>query len=160
MPVSLEEFRAALAAPPSDDEVNEAELIGALSLVEDMPDDVIDTGDAAIEEWLRARGALEPTGEIRPQFNIFACVGAVGAAILTLGPAKIVKIKSALKAAGGVVTFVRKYKRAYDAARRDGQSIGASVRRGVREGASAAGPELQEALLDLFGISAVIGACT
>ncbi len=29
MPVSLEEFRAALAAPPSDDEVNEAELVGA-----------------------------------------------------------------------------------------------------------------------------------
>jgi len=147
---------AAASAAASAFTAEQAQLVAGLELIERMPESVIRSGHAAMASWLAADGVSTSTSK----YGIVGCVAAVGLALLTnFTPAKILKIKAALKAVGGARTFVTKLKPFYDAARRAGLSKSASLRQAVSRAASVAGPEARAALLDLFGVTAVIAAC-
>lgn len=145
-------------------------LIELLTAIENMPDHVIEQGNHAIEHYLEKETDFDfntnelSNGEIAIQpagiGGIASCVGAVGTAVVVnFTPAKIVKIKSALKAVGGATKFVKSLKPYYKMSREDKLSKTASLKQAVKLAAGDAGPDAKEALLDLFGVSAVIGAC-
>lgn len=146
-------------------------LIEFLTEIENMPDHVIQEGNNAIEAYLEKETDFDfnasklPNGEVAIQpaslGGIASCVGAVGTAIVVnFTPAKILKVKSALKSVGGATKFVKALKPYYKMSREDGLSKTASIKQAVKLAAGDAGPDAKEALLDLFGVSTVVGACS
>ena len=79
--------------------------------------------------------------------------------VINFTPAKIVKVRSALKSVGGARTFVTSLRPYFQMAREDGSSRGNALQTAVRYATQDASPHTREALLDLFGLSAVIGSC-
>ena len=146
------------------------QLIEILTAIENMPDEVIMQGEEAIKTYLENEvsfplGLEEGQGlsDVRMASigSIAGCVGAVGTAIVVnFTPAKILKIKSALKSVGGATKFVKAIKPYYKMSREDKLSKTASLKQAVRLAAKDAGPDAREALLDLFGVSSVIGSCS
>lgn len=146
-------------------------LIEFLTEIENMPDHVIQEGNNAIKAYLEKETDFDfnasklPNGEVAIQpaslGGIASCVGAVGTAIVVnFTPAKILKVKSALKSVGGATKFVKALKPYYKMSREDGLSKTASIKQAVKLAAGDAGPDAKEALLDLFGVSTVVGACS
>ncbi|MBF0705805.1 MULTISPECIES: hypothetical protein [Bacillaceae] len=151
--------------------LQEEQLIELLTAIENMPDHVIERGNHAIEDYLEKESDFDfntnelSNGEIAIQpasiGGIASCVGAVGTAIVVnFTPAKILKVKSALKTVGGATKFVKALKPYYKMSREDNLSKTASIKQAVKLAAGDAGPDAKEALLDLFGVSTVIGACS
>lgn len=135
-----------------------------------MPESVINEGETAIENYLNKNGVITKqetnnySGSVTREASVgtvSACAGAVGyAAVTNLTPAKILKVKSAIKTVGGATKFVKKMKPAYKAARKAGKSKTKSVQAAAAKAASNAGPDTKEALLDFFGISTIVGSCS
>ncbi|MDT3766529.1 hypothetical protein QS713_00365 [Gleimia hominis] len=125
----------------------------AFSAIERIPDEVLAKNDPqALKAWYESLG--------QDRVNWIACGSAIGLAIVTnFTPAKIVKIKSAIKTLGGAVTFAKKVYSLYKKARAGGLTAKTALNAAITGGAQAAGPDVKEALLDLFGVGAVIGAC-
>lgn len=119
-------------------------------------------GDAETQEWLQNRlGAVIPTQE-QPvtTYGVVGCVSAIGLALVTNLPVfKVTKIRTALKAAGGATTFVKNFKRVYDAQRAAKASFKTAVTAGVKDAAKAAGPEAQQFLIELFNLGNIYSAC-
>ncbi|WP_445002022.1 hypothetical protein [Exiguobacterium alkaliphilum] len=145
------------------------ELIELLTAIENMPDEIILQGEDAIKAHLESEVSfhleLNENGEsvvfrVASVSSIAGCVGAVGTAlVVNFTPAKILKIKSALKSVGGATKFVKAVKPYYQMSREDKLSKTASLNQAVRLAAKDAGPDTREALLDLFGVSSVVGSC-
>ncbi len=88
------------------------------------------------------------------------CASAIGLALVTNLPVfKITKIRAALKAAGGATTFVKNFKRVYEAQRRAKASFSTAFSRGVKQAAKAAAPEAQQLLIEVFNLGNVYSAC-
>lgn len=148
----------------------EQDLTNTLSAIEKMPNSVIDQGEPAIDNYLQDNGvdtkqeSNKEDGTITREASVgsvSACAGSVGyAAVTNLTPAKILKVKSAIKTVGGATKFVNKMKPAYKAARKTGKSKTNSVKAAASKAASKAGPDTKEALLDFFGISTIVGSCS
>ncbi|WP_229864346.1 hypothetical protein [Streptomyces djakartensis] len=95
-----------------DEETAFAGLEEALQTVADIPDEVLQQGQAATEQWLRARLG-DTAGEGRFQTMKFDAGGcargillAVGSNILAIG--KIYKVKKAIDKLGGIKKVVKK----------------------------------------------------
>ncbi|MBT1018079.1 hypothetical protein KJY77_02850 [Canibacter sp. lx-72] len=132
---------------------NETELARAMQFIENIPDDVLLSGDQqALLEWYDDL----PTTRV----NWLACGSAIGYAIITnFTPAKILKVKSAIKAVGGAIPFVKTAWNIYKKARAAKMSKSAALKQAINGGAKAAGSDVKKALLELFGITAVMAAC-
>ncbi|OBY78770.1 hypothetical protein BBG47_14915 [Paenibacillus sp. KS1] len=78
---------------------------------------------------------------------------------LIFAPAKIAKIKDAIKAGGGTVKFVTKVLETYKVAKGMGLSTMEAIKMGVQDAAKTAGQEIIDALLGLFGAGAIYSAC-
>lgn len=134
-------------------EVTENQLIEVFSAIESIPDEVLAKNDSqALRSWYSSLR--------QDRVNWFTCGSAIGFAIISnFTPARIVKIKSAIKTVGGAVTFAKTVYSVYKNARSKGLTARTALNAAVTQAAKAAGPDVREALLDLFGIGAVMGAC-
>lgn len=156
VPVQLDRtVAAATASLGALAEASQQELVQALSLIERMPVRVVHAGPVAMERWLHSQG-VSTSLEAR---STVGCVIAIGAVILTLGPLKILKLKSLFNALGGVTKFVGIFLRWYKAARAGGSSVRSAVVYAANKAAAGAGTATRDALLELFGIGAVIDQC-
>lgn len=142
--------------------ISEDQLLAVFKAIEEIPDSVLQAGDAAAQSWLKTRlgdGFHSESGGIST-FGVVGCVSAIGLAIVTNLPIfKITKIRTALKAAGGVTKFVKTFKRVYDAQRRAKVPFKTAVSRAVRRAAKKAGPKAQRTLIELFNLGIVYDAC-
>lgn len=158
------------ASAAEDLNEQDLQLIEILTAIENMPDEVIMQGEEAIKIYLENEVSFTLDLDERQDLagvrktsigSIAGCVGTVGTAIvINFTPAKILKIKSALKSVGGATKFVKAIKPYYQMSREDKLSKTASLKQAVRLAAKDAGPDAREALLDLFGVSSVIGSCS
>lgn len=136
-------------------------LTEALSEIEQIPSSVIKKGEKATKEWLRRRLNVDDRAGTRQSRGLVGCISAVGVAIIgnALPYLKIVKIRAAIRAAGGTRTFVSMFLSTYRWARSRGYSRYFAIRLGIRRAARASGPEAQQALLELFYLGQVYSAC-
>ncbi|MGG0669869.1 hypothetical protein [Sporosarcina koreensis] len=156
-----------------------------INAIEVIPDSVLEEGPNAIVDWFQANvdgdyqfstdGVnLIIDSNIAPYilndqiiddgiqvFGVAACVGAIGAALVTgiLPIAKISKIKNALNAVGGTAKFVNNLHRHYKFNRNKGWSKSKSYDEAFDRATAAYGPEIKTELGALFGITAIYGAC-
>ncbi|MCE5170910.1 hypothetical protein LQV63_16520 [Paenibacillus profundus] len=130
-----------------------------LAAIERMPDSVINSGPDAIIEWLNTNtefriSEFETSGAI-------GCISAVGLALIGLiaAPAKLLKIKEAIKVGGGTVKFVNKVLETYKVAKGMGIGTMEAIKMGVQDAAKTAGKEVVDALIGIFGVGAVYSSC-
>jgi len=98
-------------AAPAPTEAQLAEMEDALSIIERIPDSVLQAGDAATQQWL-AENAPAPSaggGEVTLQANILGCAGAIATVIASTAfpAAKILKAKALIKQLGGVTEVAK-----------------------------------------------------
>lgn len=122
----------------------------ALAAIERMPDDVIQRGPDAIKEWLNTNTEFR-ISEFTTS-GTFGCISAVGGALVGLifAPAKIAKIKDAIKAGGGTVKFVKKMLETYKVGKELGLSTTEAIKMGVQDAAKTAGQEIIDAVDYLY----------
>lgn len=150
LPVSVEISQA---------DPNFVEVERALAAIERIPDDVIQRGSDAIMEWFNTNTEFR-ISEYGTS-GIIGCASAIGLAVaaLVFAPAKITKIKDAIKAAGGTVKFVTKVLETYKVAKGMGLSTMEAIKMGVQDAAKTAGKEVISALIGIFGVGEVYSAC-
>jgi hypothetical protein len=148
----------------NEEVVQEKELTEVLSAIEIMPDSVIEQGDEAIVKFIDENTSddieVVQDGDVIA-FGAVGCASAIGTAIITnvIPFAKIAKVKTAIKAAGGATTFAKTLISTYKSARSAGATKGAAVKKGVQEAGKASAPEVQRALLEFFNVGNVYSAC-
>ncbi|WP_019421323.1 hypothetical protein [Paenibacillus sp. OSY-SE] len=130
-----------------------------LDAIERMPDSVINSGPDAIIEWLNTNTEFQIS-----EFETSGAIGCVSAVVVALAslvyaPAKLAKIKDAMKAAGGTVKFMNKVLETYKVAKGMGLSTMEAIKMGVQDAAKTAGKEVVEAIIGFFGVGAIYSAC-
>lgn len=150
---------------------SQKELEKVFSAIEDIPMEVAEQGPEATKEWLvnyLGEPVFTPQGLTNNNYNnevisygVVGCVSAVGLALASnlFAPAKLLKIKQAIKAAGGVKTFVSTMIKTYKYYRGKGYSKSSAMKKGVAKAGRAAGPEVRDALIGFFGVGAVYSSC-
>ncbi|AIU75243.1 hypothetical protein [Bacillus velezensis] len=147
----------------------------ALYAIENIPDSVVNQGSDAILDWFRnnindqslindmnaAATELHQSDKPFKTQGVLGCISAVGTALASLAfaPAKLLKIKKAIKALGGVKTFVTKTYQYYNYYKKKYRSKKTAWNKAVSKAASKASPEIKEAIMDFFGITAIVSAC-
>ncbi|MEC1583695.1 hypothetical protein P9D48_20800 [Bacillus subtilis] len=147
----------------------------ALYAIEDIPESVINQGSEAILDWFRnniddktivkdLNAAVARTEQSDTQFTtlgVISCTAAVGAAIagMVFYPAKLLKVKKGLKALGGAKTFVTKTYQYYNYYKKKYRSKRTAWDKAVAKAAKKAGPQVKDAIMDFFGLTAIVGAC-
>ena len=113
------------------------------------------TSDAAWNDWKKSH--LSSPGRA----NVWACSSAIAIAIVSNGfaPAKILKLKSAIKAAGGVKKVAQLGIDAFKAARARGGSVGAAAAAAQAAIVKNGGGAAQGVLLEFFSLNAVVSGC-
>lgn len=95
---------AAQDATPTEAQL--ADMEEALSVIDRIPDSVLQAGDAATQQWLaeNAPASTAGGGEVALQANILGCAGAIATVIASTAfpAAKILKAKALIKQLGGV----------------------------------------------------------
>ena len=153
--------------------------------IEALPPGIEKQGAKKIAQWLSNKTGVEviaegeyltfPTIENEEipyenegisTFSVFDwanCIGVAGMAALTnaLPITKIVKIKSTFKALGGVTTAISQIHTNFKYHRSKGRSVKNSLDRAIDDivDKNKLGADAKQALLEFFGVSAVIGAC-
>lgn len=141
-----------------------------LTAIEEMPEKIIYGSDEIKAQWMFEKTGIDILNNEQENGistcasvgQITACAGALGqAALMLFTPAKLLKVKAALKAAGGAITFIKKFNSAYKTFRhKEKKPHTTAIYQAVQRAAATAAPEAREALADLFGISIVVGACS
>ncbi|MED5049446.1 hypothetical protein P9738_20530 [Bacillus siamensis] len=147
----------------------------ALYAIENIPESVINQGSDAILDWFRnniddqsivddmnaAVAEIKQSDKPFKTEGVLSCISAVGTALASLifTPAKLLKIKKAIKALGGVKTFVTKTYQYYNYYKKKYRSKRTAWDKAVSKAASKAGPEIKEAIMDFFGVTAIVAAC-
>jgi len=139
-----------------DDEAAFAGLEEVLRAVSEIPDDVLQQGQEATEQWLKARLG-ETAGEGRIQvfkFNAGGCARgillAVGSNLLAIG--KIYKVKKAIDKLGGVKKVVKKIQ---DKKKRGKKSF----KKAIMEVFEEAGTGVGALAAEILGVDQVIKNC-
>ncbi|MDO5633390.1 MAG: hypothetical protein Q4G34_00750 [Micrococcus sp.] len=164
-------------------------MLEIFTAIDEIPEDVLRQGDEAASRWIRnalptsvrtmqiprdevkdfetqpADLGILPVGDkgqVAPDVNIANCVSTIGLTLLTgvIPITRLVKIRQVFKAAGGVTKFVTTFSAAYKRAKARRLSTRRAINQAVNEAARAAAPDARAALLDLFGITAIYGACS
>lgn len=141
------------------DEFPYDQLVEVFSAIEEIPDPVLDRGDEAASRWLQRR--LEEDGSVFQTQGFWGCVKAIGVALASnaIPVAKILKIKKAIRAVGGVRNFVSILQAAYNYARRRGYSRLGAIKFAAHRAAEVSGVDVVNALLGLFSLDGVVRAC-
>lgn len=139
------------------EEATRQELEVGLGALEKMPESVIKKGPEAMSRWLQENGFQAQVAAA----GVVTCAGAIVVALVSngLGFLKILKIRAALKAAGGAKKFASTVIKAYKKFKRAGKSSRDAVRAAVAEAGGKGGGEAVKALLEFFSINAVLSAC-
>lgn len=156
----------ALPAQAVEDDLDYEGLARALSAIEEIPNSVIKRGDKAVKKWLRRRLKLDaqpgaPQQGISTQaFNASKCGWAIGVALVSayFSAFKILKIRAAIKANGGVTKFISKFRAAFTAAL--GRRLSKSA--AIKEAAISVGRVVvgaADAILDLFLVKDIYNNC-
>lgn len=127
----------------------------AASLIEAIPDSALKSQEA-FDTWKAGKRS-----SIRPQ-SAAKCALSVAAAVLSngLAVAKVLKIKAAIKTAGGATKFAKAVTAPYKAARAAGLSKTAAIKAAAKAVASGSGGSAAvDALLEFFSIRAVANDC-
>ncbi|MED1738175.1 hypothetical protein P4U97_01320 [Bacillus swezeyi] len=145
----------------------------ALSAIENIPESVVNQGSEAILDWFKnniedpallaeINAAIEKSDKPFHTEGVWGCISSVGVALVTLAwaPAKLLKIKKALKALGGVGTFVRKSISYFNYYKKKYRSKSTAWKKAISKAAKKASPDIQKALLGFFGVTAIYDACT
>ena len=103
----------------------------------------------------------EARGRLSARFNLLGCGYAVLNALVNnaLPVFKILKIRKAIRAFGGVWKFVKDIYAFYRAARRNGASRWGAVKVAAARADDIAGGGVYDALLDLFSLTPVFNNC-
>lgn len=136
-------------------------LTEALSAIEELPDSVIRKGEDAAKAWLRRRLNIDyQAGDPQPR-GVLGCISAVGIAIVgnALPYFKLLKIRQAIRAAGGVRIFVRAFLGAYRYLRSVGYTRYGAIKGAIARAARASSRSTRQALLELFYLGSVADAC-
>ena len=145
-------------ARAAETEVDLDGLIEVFSAIEEIPASVIAQGDEATRRWLARR--LQASDGPQRQ-GVLGCAAAIGTALVlnAIAVSKILKIRAAIRAVGGVRNFVRILLRAYWKARRWGYSRWGAIKYAARRAAQVSGKDIVDALLSLFSLGSVVDAC-
>ncbi|MFT0803082.1 hypothetical protein VSK91_17075 [Bacillus swezeyi] len=163
----------------SDENFFHEDTYKLLESVENIPETVINQGTDSILDWLEKDSGLDliVDGDIiklnlegskytYSDSNIqlagfWGCTAAILAAVAGVGIpiSKILKLKKALKAVGGVSKFVDKVLDLAAKYKRKGYGKAAALKKAIKKASSTLGKDLQNALLDLAGITAIIANC-
>ncbi len=147
------------------DAINEPEITLALSIIENIPDDILLQGDEATILYLKKQieiysGSETPTGSASGASAWMCGVSILGAIVgNAFTVSKILKIRSAIRAAGSATKFAKLLISAYKQARAAGYSRATAIRWAGLEAAAGLGAEAQSAILSLLGISGVVNNC-
>lgn len=157
-------------------DTKELEALEDISVAfEEIPESVIYEGSDAVQAWLienvnnqevvdtlqsREFQSLNPNA-VQTR-GVVGCVSAVGAALAgaVFAPLKILKVKKALKALGGTKKFVTVAIDYYKKYRKLGYKKLIAWERAIKVASHKVSPDLQDALLGFFGITAIVSACT
>ncbi len=141
-----------------------------LTAIEKMPEEVIYSSDETKAHWMYEKTGINILNNKQETSfttyasvgQIAACAGALGqVALLAFTPAKLLKVKAGLKAAGGAKTFVTKFHSAYKTFRyKEKKPHTTAIHQAAQRAAAKAAPEARAALADLFGVGIVVGACS
>jgi len=142
----------------AETEVDFDGLVEVFSAIEEIPASVIMRGDEATRRWLVRR--LQASDGTQRQ-GVLGCAAAIGTALVlnAIAVSKILKIRAAIKAVGGVRNFARILVRAYWRARRRGYSRWGAIKYAAKRAAQISGRDIVDALLSLFSLGAVVDAC-
>jgi hypothetical protein len=146
-------------ARAAEDELDFDGLVEAFSTIEQIPDSVIARGDQAASEWLerRLQGGTQP-GTVQAQGSIGACAWAILKAVAA-NVVPVTKIRAAIRAVGGAWRFAKIIRNAYLGARARGYSRWGAIKYAARRVQHLSGVKVYDALLNLFGLDAVVNAC-
>ncbi len=140
------------------------DLIEVLAAVEDLPKEVINEGDEAVVEFLQDNVSdgivVKQEGDV-VAFGVIGCASAIGTAIVTnvFPIAKITKLKSVIKTAGGATTFAKTLISSYNSAGKFKATKSAAIKIAVKTAAKKSGPDTIAAVLEIFNVGAIYGSC-
>lgn len=146
------------AARAAEAEVDFDGIVEVFSAIDEIPASVIARGDEATRDWLARR--LRPSDGPQRQ-GVLGCAAAIGTALVlnAIAVSKILKIRAAIRAVGGVKNFARILVSAYWKARRWGYSRWGAIKYAARRAAQVSGKDIVDALLSLFSLGSVVDAC-
>ncbi|WP_282138309.1 hypothetical protein [Rossellomorea aquimaris] len=148
-----------------------------LEAIEKIPNGIVKQGPEKTAQWLQNKTGLyvsvdsdqnllfsetPPAQEGTFQtMSVAGCVAAVGIAIVSNGLpfSKILKVKSAIKALGGVSKTVSTVKKYYDKYRFNGFSRNDSIRKALDSASDGLAANTKSALLDFFNLTNVVANC-
>lgn len=139
-----------------DEETAFAGLEEALQIVSEIPDEVLQQGQAATEQWLQARlGDTAAEGRVQPmKFDAGGCARgillAVGSNLLAIG--KIYKVKKAIDKLGGIKKVVKKIQ---DKKKRGKKSF----KKAIMEVFEESGTGIGAIAAEILGVDQVIKNC-
>lgn len=145
-------------ARAAETEVDFDGLVEVFSAIEEIPASVIARGDEATRRWLARR--LQASDGPQRQ-GVLGCAAAIGTALVlnAIAVSKILKIRAAIRAVGGVRNFARILVSAYWKARRWGYSRWGAIKYAAKRAAQVSGKDIVDALLSLFSLGSVVDAC-
>ncbi|GAB6170077.1 hypothetical protein JCM1393_25370 [Clostridium carnis] len=133
--------------------------VEVLLLIENMPDDIIESGAYSVNKYFAENGRpdLTVSDTVRSKRGVVGCVSAIGIAVLVnFTPAKLAKVKSVLKAVGGATKFVNKTVGLYNKFKAAKGKLAAAK---AAVSGAAAGVSGRDILLELFSLGGVYSAC-
>lgn len=134
------------------DGLTEEKLAAAFDAIESIPEEAL-TSQQAFEEWQSRQ--IAPRGPIGCGIAVTVAIASNAFAV-----AKIAKIRSAIKAAGGAQKFATKAIDSFNYAKNTlGKSNSEAISYASRKAASAGGEDLVNALVDFLSLSAVAEDC-
>ncbi|MBC1331998.1 hypothetical protein [Listeria booriae] len=148
-----------LAGIGIDEGMDAQELAEFLDVVEGTPDELLQVGkEQELQTYFNEQGIN--TSKMQQRGTV-GCISAIGFAVgsILFAPAKILKLKSALKAAGGVGKFVKVLISSYKQFRKNKNSKSVSIKAAVKKAASASKKDVQEGILGFFGVGTIYAAC-
>lgn len=157
LPPALLATGGALAIPgiASANEVSldEQGIHDGMTYIESIPGTALES-QAAFDAWKRENPVITPAGPV-------GCGIAITTAIVSniFVVSKVLKIRAALKAAGGARKFADLLTSGFKVAKAEGKSNSAAIQFAAREAAAATGNEALGAILEVLSFAAVAEEC-
>jgi len=146
--VALEEAGLENDTYISEEQAKDLEEVFAA--VETLPEDVINEGDEAVVDYLQDNVSdgvvVKEEGDVVAFGNVFPI-------------AKITKLKSIIKTAGGATTFTKTLIKSYNSARKFKATKSAAIKIAVKAAAKKSGPDTVAAVIEIFNVGSVYSAC-
>lgn len=144
---------------PFGDDADLGDLVKVFGIITDMPDSVIDKGDAAIKKWVQSQTNIaarsndisardaeaDPEAALEPRqgfLQVALCAAAILRAVAE-NAVPVAKVRALIRAIGGVRKLARALLRA----------------RSFAELITIAGPEAGELVQIFFGVTGVVNSC-